>query len=83
MSSASDYRVAVESCVRSSQGSKFEWTLRLNGFKEGNYIYIYRTTKGQITKKGHCIENPTAPVVISSWNADLFDVSKHEEYRFR
>jgi hypothetical protein len=80
MSSASDYRVVVESCVR--QGLKFEWTLRLTGFNKGNYIYIYHATKGQITK-GHCIETPTAKIVISSWNADLFDLSKREEYRFR
>jgi hypothetical protein len=82
MSTASDYRVVVESCVRHSQGLKFEWTLRLTGFNKGNYIYIYHTTKGQITK-GHCIENPAAPIVISSWNANLFDLSKREEYRFR
>ena len=81
MTSASEYSITVESCVR--QGSKFVWTLLLKGFKEGEYIYIYRNSE-KVTTAGHCIKNPAAPIVIDSWEADLFkDVSKQEEYHFR
>lgn len=80
MTSASEYSLTVEFCVR--QGSKIVWTLMSKGFKEGEYIYIYRNSK-RITA-GHCIKNPASPIVIDSWEASLFeDVSKHEEYHFR
>ena len=82
MTSASEieYSLTVEFCYR--QGSKIVWTLMSKGFKEGEYIYIYRNSK-RITA-GHCIKNPASPIVIDSWEASLFeDVSKQEEYHFR
>jgi hypothetical protein len=82
MTSASEieYSLTVEFCVR--QGSKIVWTLMSKGFKEGEYIYIYRNSK-RITA-GHCIKNPASPIVIDSWESSLFeDVSKQEEYHFR
>jgi hypothetical protein len=81
--SSSDYSITVEACVRDAQRLKYVWTLRLNGFKKGgHYIYIYHITKGRVTP-GHCVANPAEPIVIDSWDAKLFDVSKQDEYRFR
>ncbi len=82
MTAATGYSVIVEACVREAQSSKFVWTLRLNGFQKGHCIYIFHISKGRITA-GHSITDPTQPIVIDSWNADLFDVSKQDEYHFR
>ena len=85
MASSTDYSIAVDACVLDAQRSKFVWTLRLNGFKEGQYIYIYRITKGKLSRitTGHRVTEPTQPVVVDSWEASLFDVSKQGEYCFR
>jgi len=86
----SNERYSIKVVGVEETGGKFEWTLSLNGFERGHFVYIYNNTtdervpKGLKGMNGHKIDNPAAAFKVSA-KAESFDgfPSKRDQYGFR